>query len=754
MAMLRSQEFASVNPPINATALKLATTHFGDKWFQFLKNKGGQINISTEKIREMVAICYSQMGEKPLEQLLISFFHVGSSTSQGAGISFNVTVGADNYLKLHETVHYLIVNGQFYHSQILSALLDLSEQARQEKIRRENSDRQMQEAKSAKTSMMSTSASAPLQQNSRVSGDEIPERRLLQRLGRPDSDDENAELQNTHTEVMDFANIQIEPSARITSPSFEKVNEVVISGKQEFEEPLNEEPINPLIFDEPNILEETNIVDEPTLGDFPVPRPLPEQDPSVIEIALDPVRINSETLVIEPSSWNNQNSYQGFDPYEYSLGKKYKKRLKLTPQQTKWLNKFWNYSNVFNSIEGCEIEIIKLYLSAVKVLSKKLESLGSSLDGEVEPLKTKTAEFERNQPYYWEGYNDSHLGSSAESDAYYYIYKKAESVIRDAWGHRRKITADYYSRSFQVKEIFENRLAPMIDDIIIDLITTIGLPDEPTEIALYAASTTRWRTEFQNITESYRSDQKDAVINSLYKLGHLNVKNPSVENVYYEASKFMVPFDRLESLKFYLHYIWHDLNSVVVDNKQLNKTIQKKLFDKEEQLANFQTIIDELSRTRELELSLAAVENVYKAKRKVISLDGERIKKVEQQHSGTVQVLNEYLLDEEESVEITIPVTNPKQERHSIAIETNNLGGDSAVSLDGTQLECLALFAGNGFMLPAQELDAFAKKNNQFKNQFIDGINDSCFELFDDVLIEETEDGYEINPNYYNQILN
>lgn len=39
------------------------------------------------------------------------------------------------------------------------------------------------------------------------------------------------------------------------------------------------------------------------------------------------------------------------------------------------------------------------------------------------------------------------------------------------------------------------------------------------------------------------------------------------------------------------------------------------------------------------------------------------------------------------------------------------------------------------------------------KNQLIESINEICYNNLDDVLIEEEEDNYIINENYYQRIL-
>ena len=49
--------------------------------------------------------------------------------------------------------------------------------------------------------------------------------------------------------------------------------------------------------------------------------------------------------------------------------------------------------------------------------------------------------------------------------------------------------------------------------------------------------------------------------------------------------------------------------------------------------------------------------------------------------------------------------------------------------------------------------EAVAKRHGALRNQLIDGLNDACYELLDDVLIEESGDGYTIYEPYYQKIV-
>jgi len=478
-----------------------------------------------------------------------------------------------------------------------------------------------------------------------------------------------------------------------------------------------------------------------------------KRDESIIEVSRVATKISLLPIESLPFIEGPTSSLSEYDPDQYSLGKKYKEKLNLSVQEVRWLNKFCNYSNVFNSIEGCELEVIKLYLLTVKLLNKRLKKENSTLHEEITLLKIKTAEFEKSQPYSWQGYENVNTGGTAESEAYYFIYKKAESVIRDEWKHKRKITAIFNSRSVEVKEVFDQRLGQMIEEIITQLIPTISQPDETTEVSLNEATTTRWKVQFQELTAGYPGNDHSGIAAALHRLGKLNTKNPTVEHIYYEASKFMTSFDKIEALKFYLYYVWKDLNSTTVDNKQLNKTIQKKLFNNEEQLNTFQTIIEDLVTTRNFTAALKTVESVYQAKRKSITLDTAAIKRVQEQHSGTVNKLNEYLTDDEEVYQLSNANVETFAPTSTLSVVLQVPVLATSVNLNNTQLDCLRLFSTSDHMVPLAEIESFAKEKSLFRNQLIDGINDSCYDLLGDVLIEETEDGYEINPDYYKKIL-
>jgi len=153
--------------------------------------------------------------------------------------------------------------------------------------------------------------------------------------------------------------------------------------------------------------------------------------------------------------------------------------------------------------------------------------------------------------------------------------------------------------------------------------------------------------------------------------------------------------------------------------------------------------------------ALNSVPQVYAIKRKKIQLDKSLIKEVQQQHSGTVELLNEYLRDEnleeldnkpvlDEQIEISID--------HSKTEETISIYLKDFV-FKPIHTSTLEFFSKNNFSILQSEFEIFAKSKGAFKNQLIENINEICFENLDDLLIEEDEEYYTINQDYYQKIL-
>jgi TerB-C domain len=65
----------------------------------------------------------------------------------------------------------------------------------------------------------------------------------------------------------------------------------------------------------------------------------------------------------------------------------------------------------------------------------------------------------------------------------------------------------------------------------------------------------------------------------------------------------------------------------------------------------------------------------------------------------------------------------------------------------------LEIFFENNLSISLSDLEVFAKSKGFFKNQLIESINETCYAILDDILIEEDENFYTIDENYYQKLL-
>jgi hypothetical protein len=449
------------------------------------------------------------------------------------------------------------------------------------------------------------------------------------------------------------------------------------------------------------------------------------------------------------------NTGYSFDGNYWGLGAKYKSKLNLKDDSVKLLNKLWYPNNNFCSVEFCCVEILKLYIETIAELKVKYIQEGTTLDAQFLAVADVIA---RKHFKYKAGSNNYKYSiDSITNEFYSNIFKHCENAIREHYGHKRKVNTDTYYTTPDAKAEFETKIISKVVEILPTLVSKVTPPDEATEIELYSQNTSRWKIKFEELTANYKNNPKQ-FIESIVALGKLNKKNPSIENIFFEASKFISKHNKETALTLYVHYLYHDLKSAAFANKQLTKTIQKNLFKTNEQLHEFEIVVSELIKDKSLDRALQSASKIYAVKRKKIQLDTTSIKEVQHQHSGTVELLNEYLKDEYEdesnsiktqeinSEEITIAITQKTNEvQHSIYV------GDIAF----TQIHTTALevFAKSNFSVSQNELETFAKSKGVFKNQLIESINEICYENLDDVLIEEEDEYYTINPNYYQRLL-
>lgn len=453
---------------------------------------------------------------------------------------------------------------------------------------------------------------------------------------------------------------------------------------------------------------------------------------------------------LQEPSYQFEHGYSDYDPDAYKLGKQYKDKLDLNKQEVAWLNKFWNPSNVFISIEGCCIATIKQYLLILKNLNKKLKTEETSIAKEVDYFKEKIFEIKEIADSYWGYYDKSYMKQRVESEIYLTVFKRVENSVREFYGHKRKVGNNPY---YEFEGEFENRIGRHVDELVDKYKGEIVNPDIETQIELNAQNVNRWKTEFTNLKDLFQKNEINKFIEGVIALEETNQKNPNIENIFFEASKFIAKYDKVQSLKYYAKYIYYDLKSVKFDNKELTKTVQKSLFKSQEQINDFKRIIAELIETSDIEKALGEISKIYIPKRKKIELDKSKIKEVERKHDGTVELLNEYLETDNDDFPKDETFDNEGIEIDIITPEHNNSIFMADIRMGKVQEELVKRFIANSFAIHQDEVDKFAIDNGMFKNQLIDSINEACSEHLDgEPLIEEDNENYVIEESYFKEI--
>lgn len=463
-----------------------------------------------------------------------------------------------------------------------------------------------------------------------------------------------------------------------------------------------------------------------------------------------------ESKKLNYSVFANRNQDSNTDYDYWKLGNKYKDKLKLSGNEVTLLNSLIDTDNKFNSIEFCAVELIRLLLDCVN----KLEEYSKENNSKFENVVAEIAHIEIVSKYkYKQGsYNYKSIFDNFSSTVYQCIYKTCENTLRDYFKVGRKTELNWYLHSENAIILFKEKVLNIIQPFVDLSISEKKEIDLESEIKINNYSRSRYKNELKLLSESFDTEKISTYNNAIENLELRNQGNPFIENIYYEASKFVSKYDKSLSLTYYIKYLYHDLKSATFDNKQLTKTIQKSLFKTNEQLHDFEIIVSELIKDKDLDKALKNISKVYEVKRRKIQLDTASIKDAQQQHSGTVELLNEYLKDDFEdenntiksqeisNEEIKIEITQKSEEVHQSAFV-------SELTFSEIHTTALELFAKSNFSVSQSELEAFAKSKGVFKNQLIESINEICYNFFDDVLIEEEDEYYTINTNYFQRIL-
>ncbi len=440
------------------------------------------------------------------------------------------------------------------------------------------------------------------------------------------------------------------------------------------------------------------------------------------------------------------------DSENWKTGKKYSRKLNLTAEQAAVMDKLWFTTNVFNEIEYCRIQILKQFLRAFEFLQNNCVPVNRAYASVIEELSEIIVCLQYN--YRKDSLNYQYTYDSVQGEILNHILKLCENNVREAYGIKRKINTDFPYANPDIQHQYNRKIVSKLEVFLAENGNQILDADYKTNIILNENNTSRWKTKFDEIKGDYSNPA--AFEREIFRLADVNIKNPSADLIFFEASKFVAGHDKNCALRLYIHYLDKDMDSPKLDRKQLTKSIQKSLFSSTEQIHDFERILSTFIRDRNLEEAIEKVNQLYLPKRKKIVIDPDAVEDVKRQHSGTVALLEEYLSDEpgcgktedtvgDEELTINIAQTDTEFQIRKYREELN---------LTDIQQEVLNLFEKQSFNIPQNEMSTFLRSKNLFMGAVIDSVNDLCYETLDDILIEEEDDYFTMNTDYYKKLLN
>jgi predicted DNA binding CopG/RHH family protein len=451
-----------------------------------------------------------------------------------------------------------------------------------------------------------------------------------------------------------------------------------------------------------------------------------------------------------------ENPNRSYDPDLLKIGKKYSKKLSLNEDQMAMLNRMSFAGNVFNEIDYCRVQIIKQFLRSVEHLYQNCIPVNKSYPTVIDELSEIIVCLRYN--YKKDSLNYSYTYQSVKTEIFNHILKLCENTVREVYDIKRKINTDFTYKDPDILYQYNKKIVSKLEIFLNENQHQVLDADYKTNIILNENNTNRWKTKFDLIKDDYTNPL--AFEREIFRLSEVNVKNPSIDALFFEASKFAAEHDKNSALRLYIHYLEKDLNSPKFDKREFPKNLQKKLFPTAELLSDFEDILNQFITGRNLEIAIEKTNQFYLPKRKRITIDPEAIKDIQVQHSETAHILGQILNTEEDEEINSLKMTEGGKEKaltitiiHQISeLQASKYNDD--LHLTDVQKNVLDLFEKHSFNMHQQELQEFIKTKGLFMGSTIDSINECCFEILDDILVEEEDEYFIMNTNYYKKLLN
>lgn len=441
-----------------------------------------------------------------------------------------------------------------------------------------------------------------------------------------------------------------------------------------------------------------------------------------------------------------ENSYMSWD-----WQSRYRDKLNLSKADQKIIERIYLPTNNFVENSFCATELVKLYIRTIKVLNKAYVSKGLQKDNEfgivLDLIARKEYRYHLNSPNY------NYQVKNNSNAIYSYILKYCEQLLRSFYHFKKLSSFDRQYSHVDVNEAIKEHILVHIETSLSELLAEVATLDLSTERFLYTNHPTRWKSILRLDEAFYLEKGNEEFIKYAETILALNKSNTSLENIFLELSKFLAGLDKQKSLEYFLRYTDQNISARKLVLKEMTKTISRILFKDSESHLRYTTLLTRLMRREfTIEEALLEVKGFYEPIRKKIQLDQKVIQKVQQDFTGTVDLLGEFLSDDNlEEIEVInlAPVENAAQLEAKIESIDKYL-----IEVNQVESDLLDLFNTNSFSLSKAQIADYCHSTGSMQNVLINNINEKCYDVIDDLLIEDGAESLTIDGNYYAQIKN
>lgn len=434
------------------------------------------------------------------------------------------------------------------------------------------------------------------------------------------------------------------------------------------------------------------------------------------------------------------------DAYEWTFVDKYSRHLNLTKYECELLD-FFNsrWDSFYSNFEFMKIKHVELFRNILSHLNS--DSQSKSFDEEAREI-AKLFKIATNDRYY--DYNSSRYGGEMSLDdklkeIYNCVFRLCKNILYSRYGFNSEVDVYFALESIGWRK-HVTALVSKIEPIIKAKVEVLPPFTDEEEIIVNNSYTTRWRSFYKDITDSYDGNITN-YLQQVERLAALNKENFGQTYLLFDASKFLTDKDNISALKMYIRYIEVFSTFSSDEEKPLPKYICKKLFKPKELQDEFESIINNFKKDKDRGKAFSSIDELYLPKRKKLNLDSSEIRKIAEQHSDTVKLLDEAMAEEQ-----TMPDVQTIEENSPI-IMAEPIDSSLNITLDSEQIQLLDIFVNNNYIMQKTEVEVFAKSKNLMPNRFVEKINEMCYDILDDVLIEEEDDNWIILEDYLKKIL-